>query len=144
MSPADYLTVLAKQKAADNGIDPALVCAICEQESGWDPWAVRFEPAFYTRYILPMKNIRATEAYTRAMSFGLMQIMGQTARELGYADTFLTGLCHPPVALDYGCKKLTKCLTAAAGDVEKALLRYNGGSNAEYGRQVMARMAKYQ
>ena len=28
------------------GLEPEIVAAVCEQESGWDPLAVRFEPAF--------------------------------------------------------------------------------------------------
>jgi soluble lytic murein transglycosylase-like protein len=139
----DDLKELAKRKASEYGLDPTLVCALCEQESGWNPWAVRFEPAFYTKYILPMKNISATEANMRATSFGLTQVMGEVARELGYKEQFLTQLCDPATALEYGCKKLVRCLSAVGRNVEQALLRYNGGSNTEYGRQVMARMDKY-
>ena len=28
------------------GLDPALICALCEVESGWNPWAVRHEAGY--------------------------------------------------------------------------------------------------
>jgi soluble lytic murein transglycosylase-like protein len=138
------LVQMAKDKAKAVGLDPALVCAICEQESSWNPWAVRFEPAFYSRYIVPMKGITATEAYTRAMSFGLMQTMGEVCRELHFTGPYLTEICDPETSLDYGCKKLRRCLDATGGNIPMALLRYNGGSNTSYPQEVQAKMAKYQ
>jgi soluble lytic murein transglycosylase-like protein len=137
------LVDLARSFADKYGIDQTLVCAVCEQESGWDPWATRFEPAFYLKYTKPM-SLSDTEEYTRAISFGLMQIMGEVARELGFTGRYLAELCEPVTGLDYGCKKLTRCLAQAGGDVTKALLKYNGGGNQGYPGEVMARMPKYQ
>ena len=37
---------LACQAAAKYGLDEALVCALCEVESGWNPWAVRYEARY--------------------------------------------------------------------------------------------------
>lgn len=139
----DDLVAMAKDAATTAGLDPALVCAVCEQESNWNPWAVRFEPAFYSRYIVPLKGISATEAYGRAFSYGLMQIMGEVARELHFTEPYLTSLCDPRTNLDFGCKKLKKCLDASGGMVPSALLKWNGGGNQDYPNQVQARMAKY-
>src|ERR1700735_2808441 len=78
------LVILAKQTARSHGLDPAVVCAICEQESAWNPWAIRYEPAFFAHYIAPQLGagqISNTEAQARAFSWGLMQVMGQVARE---------------------------------------------------------------
>jgi soluble lytic murein transglycosylase-like protein len=36
MPTNDQLIALAKQVAARHGLDPVLVCAVIEQESGWD------------------------------------------------------------------------------------------------------------
>jgi hypothetical protein len=71
------LIKIAKATAKAKGLDPALVCAVCEHESGgWNPWAIRFEPAFYARYTKPL-NFSDTEEYARAFSFGLMQTHGR-------------------------------------------------------------------
>jgi soluble lytic murein transglycosylase-like protein len=51
--PTDALISLARAAAAAHSLDPALVCAVCEQESSWDPFAIRYEPAFYDRYVAP-------------------------------------------------------------------------------------------
>jgi soluble lytic murein transglycosylase-like protein len=129
--------------ATKYGLDPKIVCAVCEQESDWYPWAVRWEPAFYQRYIVPMNLVaQPTEAQLRACSFGLMQIMGQTAREFGFGKTFLTELCDPDTGVEFGCKKLQKCFSVH-GDAETSLLAYNGGSNPNYPSQVLARVKNY-
>ena len=41
------LMELAKQKAAKYQLYPELVCALCEQESSWNTWAIRYEPNFF-------------------------------------------------------------------------------------------------
>ena len=142
----EQIIQLARGVAGGHGIDPALVCAVCEQESDWNPWAIRYEPAFYGRYVQPMianGTLRdATEARARAFSWGLMQVMGQTARETGY-DGHLAELCDPATGMEVGCRVLARKLADAGGDVERGLLSWNGGANALYPGQVLARRAKY-
>jgi soluble lytic murein transglycosylase-like protein len=140
------LVALARKAAAANSLDPALVCAVVEQESAWNPWAVRFEPAFFAKYVAPLytnNKVTASEAYTRAFSWGLMQVMGQVAREAGFDAPFLAGICDPEQGLAVGCKVLRKKFDAMGGDVTRALLAWNGGANATYPGQVLARRAHY-
>lgn len=138
------LQQLAIAQAHNYGLDPALVCAVCEHESGgWNPWAIRWEPAFYTRYVASMKNLSETEKMARAFSYGLMQVMGQVAREQGYTAKYLTQLCDPMDNLTHGCVKLKKCMTRAEGDVRIALLTYNGGGNPNYPALVLAGVPNY-
>lgn len=135
----------AWQVALTLNLAPDLVCAVCEQESAWNEWAVRYEPSFLSRYVAPLYTagkLSATEAYTRSMSWGLMQIMGQTARELGFGAP-LPSLCDPQLGVKYGCLKLADCLKRLSGDTMRALEAYNGGSNPEYAAQVTARRARY-
>jgi len=133
----------AKAKAKLYGLDPALVCAVCEQESGWDCWAMRYEPLFFVRYVSKLPGLSDTERQARATSWGLMQVMGEVARELGFSHKFLAMLCDPDIGLTVGCNKLSKCLAAEGGDEAKALLRWNGGGNPEYPLQAIARKDKY-
>jgi len=141
----------AEQAAAIHTLPIELVCAVCEQESGdrkpdglgkesWQPWAIRAEPLFETKYVQPL-HLVPTEEWARSMSWGLMQIMGETARELGYKGP-IPQLMEPDIGIEWGCVKLVKCLKEH-GDLEKSLLAYNGGGDPEYGKKVMARMAKY-
>lgn len=146
MHTQDDLIALAKKIAADHHLDSALVCAVCEQESGWNPWAIRFEPAFMAKYVSPLftsGKVSATEAYARAFSWGLMQLMGQCAREIGFQGPFLPELCDPAAGLEYGCRHLVNKLRAAGGDVMKGLLLWNGGGNPAYPGEVLARIEKY-
>lgn len=145
------------QLAADRyAIGRGLVCAVCEEESGkrnpsvpggvedWDPNAVRFERAFEERYVRPPNPaMPTTEELCLAMSYGLMQIMGLTARENGFNGKFLTALCDPETGIEFGCRKLRRCIDASNSDPAAALLRWNGGADKAYPSRVMARMAKY-
>lgn len=137
------LIILAKRTATTHGIDPVLVCAVCEQESAWDTCAIRYEPGFFTRYIVPLKLSNATEERARAFSWGLCQVMGQVAREHGFKGKYLSELLLPDIGVDIGCKVLKGKIAAAGGDLRKGLLRYNGGSRPEYVDEVLARQEKY-
>jgi len=140
------LVALACRAAATQSLDPALVCAVVEQESGWNPWAMRYEPAFFAKYVANLytnNKITASEAYARGFSWGLMQVMGQGAREAGFDDTFLSELCDPEQGLATGCKVLRRKFDAMGGDVIRALLAWNGGANPAYAAQVLARKAHY-
>jgi hypothetical protein len=60
------LIELAKTVAMNHSLDPALICAVVEQESSWNPFAIRYEPEFYLHYVRPLAGLSATEAYARA------------------------------------------------------------------------------
>ena len=80
-----------KIRADEYGLDPDLVLAFVMVESSGNPKATRYETNFYKRYIQPMlakKEIEPKEAIGRATSFGLMQIMGEVAREYGFKGEF--------------------------------------------------------
>lgn len=146
MNAPPQFIVLARKAAAAQSLDAALVCAVVEQESGWNPWALRFEPAFFAKYVASLYTnykVSASEAYARGFSWGLMQVMGQVARETGFDGQFLSALCDPEQSLAIGCKVLRKKFDAAGGDCTRALQAWNGGANTEYAAQVLARRPRY-
>jgi soluble lytic murein transglycosylase-like protein len=141
MPAADFIA-LARTSAANHALDAGLVCAVIEQESAWDAHAMRYEPAFRMRYVAPLQ-LSPTEEIARSISWGLMQVMGQLARERGFADKFLSALCDPATGLEIGCTVFASKLSAAGGDAAQALALWNGGANANYAPEVLARTAKY-
>ena len=146
MAVPSQLIVLARKAAAAQSLDPALVCAVVEQESAWNPWAMRYEPLFFAKYVGSLytnNKISASEAYARGFSWGLMQVMGQVARESGFDALFLSALCDPEQGLALGCKVLRKKIDAMAGDTMRGLLAWNGGGNPAYPAQVLARKPHY-
>jgi soluble lytic murein transglycosylase-like protein len=146
-SPPPQLLALARDAARAHELRPELVCAVIEQESQWNQWAARYEPAFYKRYIEPLlvriDPPNETEARLRAFSWGLMQVMGQVAREHGFAGPSLAQLCDPATGIDFGCRVLAAKLAAAEGNVSRALQLWNGGANPGYAAAVLARISKY-
>jgi transglycosylase-like protein with SLT domain len=169
MPPSDDLLALARSAASKHALDPALVCAVVEQESAWDSHAIRYEPSFRTRYVAPL-GLPPTEEIARSISWGLMQVMGQVAREHGFQGKFLSALCEPAAGLDIGCAVLAakiasveaSCRNAenvaqvfrpegssaqgqgiAADEIARALQLWNGGANANYASQVLARLPHY-
>jgi soluble lytic murein transglycosylase-like protein len=64
MAPTTEIIALARTIASEHGLDPALVCAVIEQESAWDPHAVRYGPAFRARYVAPL-DLPPTEEIAR-------------------------------------------------------------------------------
>jgi soluble lytic murein transglycosylase-like protein len=161
-SPPPNFVALAQRAAEVHGLWPELACAIVEQESAWNPWALRYEPAFYDKYIATSLTARRpdhqasrlaaltspeipddpTESRARAFSWGLMQVMGQVAREHGFAGA-LASLCDPAVGLEIGCRVFATKLAAAEGNVTRALLLWNGAGNQDYPAAVLARTARY-
>ncbi len=136
---------LARSAAARHGLDADLVCAVIEHESSWRMYEIRYEQEFFDRYCLPLsKNpeITPTEARARAFSWGLMQVMGQTAREFGYKGA-LPALCIPQNGIEIGCKVLAHKVAVNQGNVRDALNAWNGGANPSYADEVLAKSVKY-
>src|SRR5580704_9533177 len=142
MAPTTEIVALARAIASAHGLDSALVCAVIEQESAWDAHAIRYEPGFRARYVAQL-DLPPTEEIARSISWGLMQVMGQVAREHGFQRPFLSALCESSTGLTFGCVVLATKLAAAGGDVPRGLALWNGGGNPDYAAQVLARAARY-
>jgi soluble lytic murein transglycosylase-like protein len=138
----DELLIVIRKMAEDHGLDPALVAAVVEQESSWIATAKRYEASFESWLRKRVAGLTDDEYRSRSTSWGLMQVMGQTAVEQGFSGEH-SEMHSPLVGIEQGCIKLKKCLNIAGGDVRKALLCYNGGGNERYPDEVMARMEKY-
>jgi len=98
----DELEKMAHEAAERHKLDPALVKAVIEAESNWNPGAVSSKGAQ-----------------------GLMQLVPGTAESLGVEDAF-----DPEQNLDGGVRHLRTLLEKYDGDLEKALAAYNAGSGA--------------
>lgn len=131
----NHLISIVKQIAAEYNLPGDVVCGIVETESNWNPFAARYEPAFYVRYVPATPPIfglisRETERVLRATSFGLMQVMGQTARDMGCKLPFLTALVDADTGVDYGCKYLAKQRDRWLGQYgwDGVIASYNSGT----------------
>lgn len=90
------------QKSAQHEVDPLLVSAIMAVESDFDPNAVSDKGAM-----------------------GLMQLMPETASEMGVSNPF-----NASQNIDGGIRYFKKMLGQFSGDLKLALAAYNAGPNA--------------
>jgi soluble lytic murein transglycosylase-like protein len=113
-----------------------LIIAIAEQESNYETGACRYEP-FWSYLEDPKKwadslhITLSTETHLQCFSWGLMQIMGSVARELGFSG-YLHELAQPELGLAYGCMKL-KQLKEHYGNELDVIAAYNQGGLQKVG-----------
>ena len=119
------LTTLIKSAASRRSLPWELVYAICQVESSLNPSAIRHEPR-YRWLVGDNETMSPTERQDQMTSWGLMQVMGAVARELGHTGP-LSDLLDPPTGLFYGCLHLRRF--RAKYDIwPDVIAAYNAGS----------------
>lgn len=111
---------------------PDLLAAQVYAESAGDPWAFRYEHEYFERYVKDRPTVAGYKyGPLAACSFGLMQVLLETALEHGF-DGQPQQLFDERVGLTFGAKYLRYCLNATGGEYRRALARYNGsGARAD-------------
>jgi soluble lytic murein transglycosylase-like protein len=99
---AEELDLIVQKTAEKHRVDPRLVRAVIATESNWNVAAV-----------------------SRKGAQGLMQLIPETAQQLGVYDAF-----DPAQNVDGGVRYLSMMLDRYNGDVHKALAAYNAGPGA--------------
>jgi hypothetical protein len=132
---------LACRAAVAEALDPALVCALIEQESEWNPWTARYQQAAFSRLVVPLlkaDRISISEGYARCFHWGLTGVLGHDAREAGFSACYLSTLCEVGENLAIGCKVLRKKFDlAGGGDTVRALLLWADFQSRERGRRYV-------
>lgn len=143
---------MASEAARSYDIDPKFILSMIKVESNFNTFAIRYEPAFFKRYIEPKtsselsgyipKNVTiSTERIARATSWGLMQVMGETARSIGrYKLDFISELTRPDIGVDMGCTVLAYYIKRHGGDIEKAIQAYNAGIPSPAGQKYLTKV----
>ena len=98
----DGVEKLVREAADRHRVDPALVRAVIETESNWNP-----------------------KAYSHKGAGGLMQLIPTTAQRYGAYDVF-----DPQQNIDAGVKYLRTLLERYHGNLDLALAAYNAGEGA--------------
>lgn len=127
------LLTLIKSAAARRSLPWELVYAICQVESRLNPTATRHEP-HYRWLVGDNESMSPTERHDQMTSWGLMQVMGAVARELGHTGP-LSDLLDPPTGLFYGCLHLRRF--RAKYDIwPDVIASYNAGSPRRVAGQI--------
>jgi soluble lytic murein transglycosylase-like protein len=101
-SPDDRMERIVQDAASRHQVDPALVRAVINTESGWNPGAV-----------------------SRKGAMGLMQLIPGTAQRFGVGDPY-----DPAQNVEGGTTYLRTLLDRYNGDLTKTLAAYNAGEGA--------------
>jgi len=141
VEPTDDLVETLVTVCRTAEITPELLCGLVQAESAWNVYAGRYEPNYkwlsqprdgapvaVETDIVPVKGCsKATEIEWQKTSWGLCQVMGGTARWLGWKGTFLSQLIEPFENLTIGASYLVHQLERYANDVPGSLSAYNAG-----------------
>ena len=98
----DGVEKIVREAADRHSVDPALVRAVIETESNWNP-----------------------KAWSHKGAGGLMQLIPTTAQRYGASDVF-----NPQQNIDAGVKHLKWLLERYNGNLDLALAAYNAGEGA--------------
>jgi soluble lytic murein transglycosylase-like protein len=98
----DGVEKIVREAADRHSVDPALVRAVIETESNWNP-----------------------KAWSHKGAGGLMQLIPTTAQKYGASDVF-----NPQQNIDAGVKHLKWLLERYNGNLDLALAAYNAGEGA--------------
>lgn len=122
-------TPLIKEVAARYHLDADFLEAQILVESGGRTDAFRHEPDFWNRYMKNKAEWRGSNPRRVASSYGLLQILYTTAKELGFSGA-PEMLFVPEIGLDWGAHFLRTLIDWAEGDLVKAFVAYNGGKGS--------------
>jgi len=155
-----YYAEAIRNAAQAAELDPALVAAVCWQESSFNADAFRFEANFWNRYLKTNPKYRHLNPRQVSSSYGLMQVMYCRVHEDKLLDNDALPPEHlfvPELNLRTGCQLLAELLAWASRFAtqpdrarEAALAAYNGGRggnrpidnplrNGKYAREVLAK-----
>lgn len=123
------LSIIATEAKTLN-LDPKIMTALFWVESSGVACTTRYEPAyrnlhFYREHAGNLGITHETEKVHQKTSWGIAQIMGGTARELGF-DGHLPELCDPRKSIHYGALYFKKKYEKY-GDYQDAIAAYNAG-----------------
>lgn len=153
---------LHRRKLKD--LHPNLVLAVIWQESSGNPWAWNPEgPWKYFWNVKTSANFRKVtdaerasenppadfptligdpdqEWWAQQASWGLMQVMGAVARERGFRGVYLPEIYDPATNIEIGIQHLWIWgFKRGHVSTQEGLLRYNGGGNPNYAKEVLAK-----
>lgn len=117
---------VVKKVGEEEGVDYRLIYAIILRESGEINEALRFEYKFYEIY-MKKKGIEFKEKIMQSISYGLMQIMGSTARMYGFKGEY-EELLDPEVNIRIGAKILKDLIKKYNGELKYVISAYNCGN----------------
>lgn len=131
MLPKSDILQIINDKSRAYDLDNVLIQAIVQIESSYMEKAMKYEMGFtyyYSDlYFAKFFHIdQNTERALQRFSYGLMQVMGGTARAYGFTG-FLTDLLDPQTNLEYGCKFFAS-LVKRYKYTNDQIAAYNAGS----------------
>lgn len=130
------LAAIAGREAAQNHLSARLLRAIITVESAWNPWAMHYEPTYrHTRDVARFAALTAvspdTERQLQRTALGMTQLVGGTARALGFRGP-LASLLDPAVNIHWGALYLGQLKRRYPAERD-TIAAFNAGSPRKVG-----------
>lgn len=136
----DFPWVILARCAQAYHIDVNLLAAILKTESAGNQYVTRFEPKI-KKYYEPQRFSKnnnetlETERVMQASSFGYMQILGRTARMLGFSKP-LAMLYNADINIEMACLVI-KDMRFRYSDEKDLIAAYNAGAARKDGSKYL-------
>src|SRR3990172_5342310 len=108
---------IIEDSATVEGIPEPILHALVHTESSFKVWSTRYEPMFSKHHVvegLLLDTTQRTEAEHQKTSWGLCQIMGYTARRIGWRDP-IPRILMPEINIRLACNYLNDLHADARG-----------------------------
>jgi len=144
LSTKQELAHLAISIAEGRGISPALVCAIIEVSSQWNPTTSAWEPEPWLLQTHPLDHVGHEEEFIAlGTRWGLMQFLGSKAKMAGYKGKMDGSLINPKENIEAGCAILKNLLGDGKQSLKAVLMNWYGFDKRAMAEYTMAVLPKF-
>ena len=131
------MVLMAECAAIENGIDPAVFCALIDISSGWHPEKAEWNSSAVTAFAGEVTDEHVFQLYR----WGLTQVLGSDARRAGFRGE-LYRLTDPELNITVGAQVLRETI-AYAGGIQRALVLWRGVIGGNFPELVLAKAGQY-
>lgn len=135
------LVLLAERASLDAGVEPSLLCGLCDVASDWNPGKLEYHHNL-TILFDAWRDVDPREEAYQNYRWGVSQVLGSSAREAGYQKPLGT-LIEPIDNLSIAACVLRKCLDQCGGNADRGLVLWYRVIGSAFPTLVLSKAPAY-